>query len=78
MAASATTRRARATALFEPKARARAGFPVLGMQVATTLRILGAMPRRDRQAVGRRGETCPGRLTAPAGARYLFAWTVFG
>ena len=33
---------------------------------------------RYRQAVGRRGETRLGRLTALAGVGYFFVWTVFG
>ena len=33
---------------------------------------------RYRQAVGRRGETRLGRLTALVGVGYFFVWTVFG
>jgi hypothetical protein len=33
---------------------------------------------RYRQAVGRTGETRPGRLTVLVGAGYFFVWTVFG
>jgi predicted metal-binding membrane protein len=33
---------------------------------------------RYRQAIGRRGETRLGRLTALVGVGYFFVWTVFG
>jgi predicted metal-binding membrane protein len=33
---------------------------------------------RYRQAIGRRGETRLGRLTAQVGVGYFFVWTVFG
>ena len=48
------------------------------MMVAMMLPSLVPMLRRYRQAVGRRGETRLGPLTAIAGAGYFFVWTVFG
>ena len=48
------------------------------MMVAMMLPSLVPMLRRYRQAVGRRGATRLGPLTAIAGAGYFFVWTVFG
>ena len=48
------------------------------MMVAMMLPSLVPMLRRYRQAVGRRGTTRLGPLTAIAGAGYFFVWTVFG
>jgi predicted metal-binding membrane protein len=48
------------------------------MMVAMMLPSLAPMLWRYRQAVGRRGETRLGRLTALVGAGYFFVWTVFG
>jgi predicted metal-binding membrane protein len=48
------------------------------MMVAMMLPCLLPTLWRYRQAVGRTGETHPGRLTALLGAGYFFAWTVFG
>jgi len=48
------------------------------MMVAMMLPCLLPTLWRYRQAVGRTGETLPGRLPALLGAGYFFAWTVFG
>jgi predicted metal-binding membrane protein len=48
------------------------------MMVAMMLPSLVPMLWRYRQAVGRAGETCLGRLTALVGVGYFFVWTVFG
>jgi predicted metal-binding membrane protein len=48
------------------------------MMVAMMLPCLLPTLWRYRQAVGRTGETHPGRLTALLGVGYFFAWTVFG
>ncbi len=48
------------------------------MMVAMMLPCLVPMLRRYRQAVGGRGETRLGRLTAVVGVGYFFVWTVFG
>ena len=48
------------------------------MMVAMMLPSLVPMLWRYRQAVGRRGETRLGRLTALVGIGYFFVWTVFG
>jgi predicted metal-binding membrane protein len=48
------------------------------MMVAMMLPCLLPTLWRYRQAVGTRGETGPGRLTALLGMGYFFAWTVFG
>lgn len=48
------------------------------MMVAMMLPSLVPMLWRYRQAVGRTGETCLGRLTALVGVGYFFVWTVFG
>ena len=48
------------------------------MMVAMMLPSLVPMLRRYRQAVGRTGETCLGRLTTLVGVGYFFVWTVFG
>jgi predicted metal-binding membrane protein len=48
------------------------------MMVAMMLPSLVPMLRRYRQAVGRTGETRPGRLTALVGVGYFFVWTVLG
>jgi predicted metal-binding membrane protein len=48
------------------------------MMVAMMLPCLLPTLWRHRQAVGRTGETHPGRLTALLGVGYFFAWTVFG
>jgi predicted metal-binding membrane protein len=48
------------------------------MMVAMMLPCLLPTLWRYRQAVGRTGETRPGRLTAVLGVGYFFAWTVFG
>jgi predicted metal-binding membrane protein len=48
------------------------------MMVAMMLPCLLPTLWRYRQAVGRTGETRPGRLTALLGVGYFFAWTVFG
>ena len=48
------------------------------MMVAMMLPSLVPMLRRYRQAVGRRGATRLGPLTAIAGAGYFFVWAVFG
>ena len=48
------------------------------MMVAMMLPSLVPMLWRYRQAVGGRGETRLGRLTALVGAGYFFVWTVFG
>jgi predicted metal-binding membrane protein len=48
------------------------------MMVARMLPSLVPMLWRYRQAVGRRGETRLGRLTALVGVGYFFVWTVFG
>ncbi len=54
----------------------------LGMWVvmmgAMMLPSLAPVLWRYRQAVGRTGETRPGRLTAMVGLGYFFVWTVFG
>jgi predicted metal-binding membrane protein len=50
----------------------------LTMMIAMMLPSLLPMLRRYRNAVGRRGETCLGRLTALVGVGYFFVWTVFG
>jgi predicted metal-binding membrane protein len=48
------------------------------MMVAMMLPSLFPMLWRYRQAVGRPGEKCLGRLTALVGAGYFFVWTAFG
>jgi predicted metal-binding membrane protein len=48
------------------------------MMVAMMLPSLVPMLHRYRQAVGRRGETRLGRLTALVGVGYFVVWTVFG
>jgi predicted metal-binding membrane protein len=48
------------------------------MMVAMMLPSLVPMLWRYRQAVGRRGETRLGRLTALVGVGYFFVWTLFG
>jgi predicted metal-binding membrane protein len=48
------------------------------MMVAMMLPCLVPTLWSYRQAVGRTGETRPGRLPALLGAGYFFAWTVFG
>jgi predicted metal-binding membrane protein len=48
------------------------------MMVAMMLPCLVPTLWRYRQAVGRPGETWPGRLPALLGMGYFFAWTVFG
>jgi predicted metal-binding membrane protein len=48
------------------------------MMVAMMLPSLVPMLWRYRQAVGRRGETGLGRLTALVGVGYFFVWTLFG
>ena len=48
------------------------------MMVAMMLPSLVPMLQRYRQAVGGRGETRLGLLTAIVGAGYFFVWTVFG
>src|SRR5207302_6245549 len=48
------------------------------MMVAMMLPSLVPMLWRYRQAVGRRGETRLGRLTAIVGVGYFFVWTVVG
>src|SRR3989454_12025992 len=48
------------------------------MMVAMMLPSLVPMLWRYRQAVGRPGETRPGRPTALVGVGYFFVWTVFG
>jgi len=48
------------------------------MMVAMMLPSLVPTLWRYRQAVGRTGETRPGRLTALAGAGYFVVWTGFG
>ena len=48
------------------------------MMVAMMLPSLIPMLWRYRQAVGRVGETSPGRLTAIVGAGYFLVWTVLG
>lgn len=48
------------------------------MMVAMMLPSLVPMLWRYRQAVGRTGETCLGRLTALVGVGYFFMWAVFG
>ncbi|MEP6941301.1 MAG: DUF2182 domain-containing protein [Betaproteobacteria bacterium] len=48
------------------------------MMVAMMLPSLVPMLRRYRQAVGRRGRTRLGRLTARVGAGYFLVWTIFG
>jgi predicted metal-binding membrane protein len=48
------------------------------MMVAMMLPSLAPMLWRYRQAVGRRGETRLGRLTALVGVGYFFVWTLFG
>jgi predicted metal-binding membrane protein len=48
------------------------------MMIAMMLPSLVPMLWRYRQAVGRTGETRPGRLTALLGAGYFCVWTVFG
>ncbi len=48
------------------------------MMVAMMLPSLVPTLWRYRQAVGRRGETRLGRLTALVGVGYFFVWTVFG
>jgi predicted metal-binding membrane protein len=48
------------------------------MMVAMMLPCLVPMLWRYRQAVGGRGTTPLGRLTALVGAGYFFVWTVFG
>ncbi|MBW0001813.1 MAG: DUF2182 domain-containing protein [Verrucomicrobia bacterium] len=48
------------------------------MMVAMMLPSLLPILLRYRQAVGRTGETRPGRLTALVGAGYFVVWTVFG
>ena len=48
------------------------------MMVTMMLPSLVPMLWRYRQAVGRRGETRLGRLTALVGVGYFFVWTVFG
>ena len=50
----------------------------LVMTVAMMLPSLVPMLWRDRQAVGRTGETRLGRLTALVGVGYFVVWTVFG
>jgi predicted metal-binding membrane protein len=50
----------------------------LVLMVAMMLPPLVPMLRRYRQAVGRTGETCLGRLTARVGVGYFFVWTVVG
>jgi len=48
------------------------------MMVAMMLPCLLPTQWRYHQAVGRTGETWPGRLPALLGLGYFFAWTVFG
>src|SRR5213595_3117908 len=48
------------------------------MMVTMMLPSLVPMLWRYRQAVGRTGETRPGRLTALVGVGYFVVWTVFG
>src|SRR5262245_64151527 len=48
------------------------------MMVAMMLPSLVPMLQRYRRAVGPRGETRLGPLTALVGAGYFFVWTVFG
>jgi predicted metal-binding membrane protein len=48
------------------------------MMVAMMLPSLAPTLWRYRQAVGRTGETCPGRLTALVGVGYFLVWTAFG
>jgi predicted metal-binding membrane protein len=48
------------------------------MMVAMMLPSLVPMLRRYRHAVGTKGETRLGRLTALVGAGYFFVWAVFG
>ena len=48
------------------------------MMVAMMLPSLVPLLWRYRQAVGRRGETRLGRLTALVGVGYFFVWTLFG
>jgi predicted metal-binding membrane protein len=48
------------------------------MMVAMMLPSLVPMLWRYRHAVGRRGETRLGRLTALVGVGYFFVWTAFG
>jgi predicted metal-binding membrane protein len=48
------------------------------MMVAMMLPSLVPMLWRYRQAVGRAGEACPGRLTALVAAGYFSVWMVFG
>ena len=48
------------------------------MMVAMMLPSLAPMLWRYRQAVGRTGETRPGRLTALVDMGYFSVWTVFG
>ena len=48
------------------------------MMVAMMLPSLVPMLWRYRQAVGNKGETRLGRLTALVGVGYFFVWTVFG
>jgi predicted metal-binding membrane protein len=48
------------------------------MMVAMMLPSLVSMLWRYRQAVGKKGETRLGRLTALVGVGYFFVWTLFG
>jgi len=48
------------------------------MMAAMMLPSFVPMLWRYREAVGWRGESCLGRLTAIAGCGYIFVWTLFG